>query len=212
MARVIDLTRTIEAKMPVFPGDPEVDFFSHHTHEATGYCVSRFAMGTHTGTHIDVPLHKIASGMPVDEIPLERMMGRAVIADLRDLKKNEEISIKHLEAWENELKDCSILILKTGWSEHFGRDDFFCGFNGISQEAAEWLSRKKLSMVGLESPSVHPVTHQRIHQIFLKSNVLVVETLCNLESVKQTTVQFFALPLKLKGLDGSPIRAFAVEE
>ncbi len=212
MAKIIDLSHEIIHQNPVFPGDPEVRIYPHHTHESIGYCVTRFEMGTHTGTHIDVPLHKLPGGMAVDVVPLEKTMGKACVADLTKLNPHEEIKIEHLAPYEKALQVCSILIIQTNWCTHFGADDFFSGFNGISEEAAHWLVQKKLMMIALESPSVHPVKHERIHEIFLQSGVLVVETLNNVAAIQKSTVDFYAVPLKLKGLDGSPVRAFAIEE
>lgn len=212
MAKVIDLSHTIVDATPVFPGDPEVSFRSHHTHESIGYCVTSVTMGTHTGTHIDVPLHRIPGGRAVDEIPLEKMMGMACVADLTMLKSGEQIVPAHLEPYASYLNDAKILILKTGWCSHFGQHDFFSGFNGISPEAADWIVARKLNMIALESPSVHPEKHMEIHEIFLKNDVLVAESLNNVSAIQKPVVQFFAAPLKLKGLDGSPVRAFAIEE
>jgi kynurenine formamidase len=210
--RIIDLSHTITDANPVFPGDPEVSFRSHHTHDSIGYCVTSVTMGTHTGTHIDVPLHRLAGGAAVDGIPLEKTMGLACVADLTWLGPGEEITPEHLSPFEAALAEANIMLIRTGWSSHFGRDDFFSGFNGLSQEAAEWLVSHKLDMVALESPSVHPEKHLEIHSIFLSNGVLVAESLNNLGAITKPVVRFFAVPLKLEGLDGSPVRAFAIEE
>jgi len=212
MTRIIDLSHTIIDANPVFPGDPEVSFHPHHTHESIGYCVTSVTMGTHTGTHIDVPLHKLPGGAAVDEVSLEKTMGAACVADLTGLKPGEEIMPAHLAPYASYLKDAKILILKTGWCHHFGQDDFFSGFNGISREATEWLVVQNLNMVALESPSVHPEKHMEIHEVFLRNSVLVTESLNNVSAIQKPVVQFFAVPLKLNGLDGSPVRAFAIEE
>lgn len=212
MTRIIDLSQPVVDGNPVFPGDPEVKFHTHHTHESVGYRVTRFEMGTHTGTHIDVPLHKLPDGASVDEIPLSRFMGRAYVVNLTMLEPGTEITAAHLMAHEPEMEGCSVLILKTGWCSHYDREDFFSGFNGISEEAADWIVTNGFGMIALESPSVHPVKHQKIHTIFLKNDVIVVETINHVDTIKEPTVWFCAAPLKLTGLDGSPVRAFAIED
>ena len=212
MTRIIDLSQLVADGNPVFPGDPEVKFHTHHTHESVGYRVTRFEMGTHTGTHLDVPLHKLPGGASVEEIPLSRFMGRAYVVDLTMLAPGAEIKAAHLIACETEMEGCSALILKTGWCSHYGMDDFFSDFNGISEEAASWIVANGFGMIALESPSVHPVKHQEIHTIFLKNDVIVVETISNVDAITKPTVWFCAAPLKLTGLDGSPVRAFAIED
>jgi len=212
MKRIIDLSHDIVHQMPVFPADPAVGILSHHTHKNTGYCVTQVIMGTHTGTHVDVPLHKLAGGESVDEIPLEKFMGRALVIDLGFLEEGEEIALEHIKKYAEDINKCNIVILKTNWSGHFGREDFFSGFNGISEEAAEWLSNQNITMIVLESPSVHPTEHVKIHEYFLKKGIIILEALNNLDIIKGRFVDFYAVPLKLKGLDGSPVRAFAVEE
>lgn len=212
MQRIIDLSHSVTQGTPVFPGDPEVKTYTHHTHESIGYLVTRFEMGTHTGTHVDVPLHRLAGGAAVDEVPLERWMGRALVLDLTALQPGEEIRAEHLAACEGRLDGCGILILKTNWCRHFGMEDFFSEFNGLTEEAVRWLIAHNISLIGLESPSVHPALHLQIHEMLLKNNILVVESLNNVDAITRETVTFFAAPLKLHGLDGSPVRAFAIEE
>lgn len=211
MLKVIDLSQKVTNNNPVFPGDPRVVFKSHHTHEGVGYKVSAVEMGTHTGTHIDVPLHKIPNTQAVDSIPLNKTMGKAYIADFTNLEPKQEITSNDLAEHEEAMGDCEIIIIKTGWSTHYGVEDFFSGFNGLTEDAAQWLVQKSMYMVALESPSVHPIKHAEVHEILLKNGVLVVETICNLDAVSKDIVQFFAAPLKLEGLDGSPVRAFAIE-
>lgn len=212
MPKIIDLSQPVSDGGPVFPGDPEVKFYTHHTHESVGYRVTRFEMGTHTGTHLDVPLHKLPGGASVSEIPLSQFMGRAYVADMTMLEPGEEVAVAHLSAHEAEMAGCTTLILKTGWASRYGQGDFFSGFNGISEAAAKWIVAKGFSLIALESPSVHPVKHQEIHTILLESGVIVVETICNVDAIQKPTVWFCAAPLKLIGLDGSPVRAFVIED
>ncbi len=210
--KIIDLSHKITDNNPVFPGDPQVKFKSHHTHESIGYKVTAIEMGTHTATHIDVPVHKLPDTDTVDKISLSRTMGKAYIADFTGLKSKQEITADNLAKLEDAIGDCKKIIIKTGWASHYGKEDFFSDFNGLTEDAAEWIVSKGIELVGLESPSVHPEKHSEVHEILLKSGVLVVETLCNLEDISKPIVHFFAAPLKLEGLDGSPVRAFAIED
>ena len=74
-----------------------------------------------------------------------------------------------------------------------------------------WLARKKIAMIGLETPGVHPVEWEKVHKILLGAEIVVVEGLAYLDKLKNNSVFFIAAPLKIKGRDGSPIRAMAIE-
>ena len=90
MKRIIDLSHDIFHQMPVFPADPAVGVLKHHDYQ-NGYFVSQVIFGTHTGTHIDVPIHKLKGGKSIDEVPIDAFVGKAYVMDLTSLKPLEEI-------------------------------------------------------------------------------------------------------------------------
>ncbi len=209
--RIIDLSHEITHQMAVFPADPAVGVLRHHNYQ-NGYFVSQVIFGTHTGTHIDVPIHKIKGGKPVDEVPIERFVQKAYVIDLTGLKPLEEITERHIKPFAAKIKEVSAVIIKTGWGAHFGADDFFTSFPGIGEEAAKWFVGNGIKLIGLESPSVNAQKHERIHTLLLENDVYIVESLSGVSEIKKEYVVLYAVPLKFKGLDGSPVRAFAVEE
>ena len=211
MKKFIDLTHCITHQMPVFPADPAVGILTHHNYQ-NGYFVSQIILGTHTGTHIDVPVHKIKGGRTVDEVPVERFVQKAYVMDLAFLKPLEEIKRSHLEKHAEKIRGVNAVIIKTGWGSHFGKEDFFTSFPGISEEAVGWFKERGINLIGLESPSVNAAEHAKIHTLLLQNDIYVVESLADVEKITAEYVEFYAVPLKLKGLDGSPVRAFAVEE
>jgi arylformamidase len=211
MKKIIDLSYDIVHQMPVFPADPAVGILRHHNYQ-NGYMVSQIIMGTHTGTHIDVPIHKIKGGASVDEIPVSRFTAKAYVMDLTFLKPVEEITDKHLNGFTEKIKCAGAVIFKTGWGRHFGKEDFFTSFPGLSERAVAWLADNSIRLIGIESPSVNAIRHQEIHSSLLQNGILVVESLANVSEITKEYVELFAVPLKLKGLDGSPVRAFAVED
>ena len=82
----------------------------------------------------------------------------------------------------------------------------------MSEGGVDWLQQNGIDLVGLESPSVNAVKHAEIHTLLLEHDILIVESLTNVESITSKYADFFAVPLKLHGLDGSPVRAFAIED
>ncbi len=211
MKKIIDLSYPITHQMPVFPADPAVGILRHHNYQ-NGYFVSQIIMGTHTGTHIDVPIHKISGGKPVDEVAIDRFTGRAFVMDLTGLAPLEEIHAETLDRFEADVADVEAVILKTGWGSHFGKEDFFTSFPGLSESGVAWLIAHGIRLIGLETPSVNAIKHQEIHTLLLEKEVAIVESLANVKALDMKYADFFAVPLKLKGLDGSPVRAFAIAE
>ncbi len=211
MSKIIDLSYDITHQMAVFPADPAVGILRHHNYQ-NGYFVSQVIMGTHTGTHIDVPIHKIKGGKSVDEVAIDRFIGKAYVLDATFLKPLKEISYSELDRFQDKLKDVHAVILKTGWGEHFGKDDFFTSFPGISEEAVGWFADNGINLVGLESPSVNAIKHAEIHTLLLERDIYIIESLANVDGITKEYVELFAVPLKFKGLDGSPVRAYAIED
>lgn len=212
MPRIIDLSHPISHAMPVFPGDPEVLFEQIHTAEETGYNVTRICIGTHSGTHIDVPRHCLDDERGTDSVPLDALVGWAEILDLTDIPASAEITAADLHAFANRIKEGSRVLIKTGWSSRFGRDEFFTDFPGVTKDAALWLTARKVKLLGIEQPSVHAKHHLEVHKILLSADMVLIESLANLCKVTQNRVYLIALPLKLTGLDGSPTRVIAVED
>jgi len=211
MKKIIDLTYDLSYQMQVFPGDPVVDVSKHHNYE-NGYLVSQVILGTHTGTHVDAPIHVAKNTKAIDEISIEKYIGRAFVMNVTFLKPLQILTRNDLSRFEDKVKDVSAIILKTGWAKHFGQNDFFLEFPGIGEDAVAWLFDNDITLIGLETPSVHAVKHEMIHFLLLEKEISIVESLANVDQIMSEYVEFFAVPLKLKGLDGSPVRAFAIEE
>jgi len=209
--KIIDLTHVMTHQMAVFPADPAVGILRHHNYQ-NGYLVHQLIFGTHTGTHIDVPIHKIKGGKSTDQVPIDRFIGRTYVLDIKGLAPLDEITVRHLSPFEDKVKDVSSIIIRTGWGSHFGKDDFFTSFPGLSEESVDWLVLNNISLVGLETPSVNAVKHAEIHTLLLQKDIYVVEALACVEEISQEYVDFFAVPLSLKDMDGSPVRAFVIEE
>ena len=112
-------------------------------------------------------------------------------------------------AWPTEASAHRVL-LNTGWADRVKGPAYFKDFPGIEAEAARWLIRRKVVMLGLDLPSVHPKKYKAVHELLFRGGVAVTEGLINLSRLPRGEVFFVGLPLALAGLDGSPIRALAV--
>jgi len=210
MPKYIDLTAEMYNGAPAFPGDPELSISWYCTLDTADFNLSVVSMSTHQGTHIDAPLHMIEGGEPVDRIPLDRLIVRAVRADLTYKKPREEIGIKDLLPYEKHIDaGCSVL-LDTGWAKVYPKPEFFTDHPCITPELAGWFADKGVGIVGMDMPSPAAEDWKSVHTVMLSKGTLIVEGLVNLGKLGSEPFTLFAIPMRLKQCDGSPIRAFAI--
>ena len=210
----LDLTLEISAKLPSFPGSPRPRFISWATNENDGYNLELIFMSSHSGTHIDAPFHFIPNGLKIDKIPLKRLVTNAVLCRIKK-GADQAINKQDIVEFENKhgkLQPNSTLIFTTGWHKNLFKKYYFTKNPGLSISAAKYLVKKKISLVGIDSPSIDLGSDSRFlaHHQLLNNGVLILENLCNLEKISGVRFKLVVLPLKLKGATGSPVRAIAL--
>lgn len=180
-----------------------------NTISVQGYNVLNICMGTHSGTHIDAPLHLIEKANSADEIFPEKFFGNATFIEI--LKgENELISLLELKKFDIEEGD--ILIIRTGWEDNSYKDNYFTNFPYFSVDCADYIISKKIKALGVDIPSVDgPEQNAAFHKKILAEGIPIIEALVNLKQVTGKRMMFSALPLKIKNADGSPVRAIAFE-
>jgi len=211
MAKLIDLTAPMKDGDPTMPMDPKLSISWHCTLDTLGYNLSRIVISTHQGTHIDAPRHFFKNGECIDEIALERLAVRAVKVNLSYKKAHEAIEPADLKPYEKFIDEGCCVLLQTGWEKQFPKMEFFSDFPYVTKKLADWFVAKKVGLVGMDMPTPNGTDWKYVHLKMLGAGVLIVEGLVNMAELPENeTFTFFALPLKLKGRDGSPIRAIAV--
>jgi kynurenine formamidase len=210
--RIIDLSLEIYHSTPVFPQDPHTGFIAHQTIEDTGYNITQIIMSTHVGTHLDAPHHFIAGGRTVDKLDLEKCVGPAMVINMSHKEPKEEIRIKDFAGFEKRIVKDSKVLIRTDWARFFPDKTYFFDSPVITVETARWLGEREIGLLGVEVPSVNAQDYMETHKILLGKEIVIVEALTNLSQLARDEVYFIALPLKLRGLDGSPVRAIAIEE
>lgn len=211
MRRIIDLSHPITDDMPVFPGDPTVRTKIVHTIKESGYNISEICMGTHNGTHVDVQHHVMYTDHAVDSLPLDSMVGWAEVLDMSDIAPKSEITAADLDKFADRVSTGARVLLRTNWSKKIGQSDFFTDFPGLTEGAARWLTSRKVKLLGIEQPSLHPTDDIGVHKALLSYGVVLIETMANLDQLTCDRVYIVALPPNLVGLDGAPIRVIAME-
>jgi len=214
--KILDLTLTISNKIPTFPGSPQPNFIPWEKIKNDGYNLELLFLSSHTGTHLDAPYHFLEKGSKIHEISLKKLVSNAVLIKSRK-KRNEAITktdIQKFEKKHGKIASFSSVIFLTGWQKNLQKKYYFTKNPGLSASAANYLASKKVSLVGIDSPSIDLGTDSKfsVHQIFAKKGILIVENLANLEKIKSSKFHLVVLPLKLKGATGSPVRAIAFVE
>jgi arylformamidase len=210
---IIDLSVSLENGMPVYPGDPSPDFKATRTLEEHGVLVTQMQLGTHTGSHMDAPLHFIEGGNSIDELDLRKLVTEAIALNLSDKEMGSAITVEDLEKFSDKIKEGDGVLLYTGTSKLWGDERILRNFTYIDPLAAEWLVEKKVSIVGIDCLSVekYKADAPETHKTLLSAGIPLIETLSsNLEKIAGESVLLIALPLKIKGRDAAPARVIAL--
>ena len=221
MADLIDLTLTLGSdRISLVPGLVGVETESIQTHETHARSNQKLCLATHVGTHVDAPFHFVDGATTVENMPLEKYAGPAILLDLRSVSKGQEpLTIAEItEAGANpeSLKD-QIVVLFTGWAEAESGGPRFYGHGPyLGTDTAGYLADCGANAVAVDFPiDKHPDTPLStikdfpVHRLLLGQNIPLIENLINLEKLVGKQFELWALPLKLKGGDGAATRAVA---
>jgi arylformamidase len=181
---IIDISRPVGADTPVWPGDPPVTVEPVARIEAGApAAVSRLALGTHTGTHVDPPAHFLPGGATVDQLDLDVLVGPAVVVDGSTAVPT----------------GAGRVLFKTGAADGI-----------VTPEVARQLVEAGIRLVGVDTLSIEPPTDSYpVHRLLLTAGVVIVEGL-DLAAVEPGEYQLVCLPLRITGGDGAPARAVLI--
>ena len=207
--RLVDLTHTISEDMPVYPGDNSPRINGLFNHNFDGFQELELVLSTHSGTHIDVPLHFFKGKDSIASLALNSFFGKAMVINCLELK--DEIPQSLLERNQNRLADTDFVLFNTGCDQWWGNEKYFNNFPVLSEDAAEYLLSFEIKGIGFDTPSADPVTseHFLIHNLILKNNLIIIENLTGLSDLPVEGFYFSCFPLKITNGDGSPVRAVA---
>ena len=206
---LIDLSHPLIHGQPTFAWDPKLSIMPHGTTKTLRYNISHISMSSHQGTHLDAIYHFLDDGKTLDQMPLDWFYGPVRV--LRIPKEaGEELLVEDFTPYEEHLTPGAKVIYETGWHRHFEEDDFYAAFPSLTQEAGRYLASRGIRMLGMDTPTPSRDWYE-IHHILLGDEIVVVESLANLDRVPDTFT-FIGFPLNFKGRDGSPIRAVGLVE
>lgn len=209
ISQVIDLTHTFDERVPGF------EKRTAKTLARDGWNASTLTIYSHAGTHMDAPAHFEVNEQTIDEIPVRECIAEGILVEIEKVEPGMEIRIDHLGTLADQDLEGKALLFKTGWSKHLGDINVFRNhLPRIGRELAKFMVEKGVGIVGVEPPSVADVNNNveltEVHHILLGGNIIIVEGLTNLEQLSGKAFTFMALPLKVGGGDGAPVRAIGM--
>jgi arylformamidase len=205
MDRFHDISLPITRDLVVYPDDPDIRIEPHsRIEDGDDANVTRLALGSHTGTHVDAARHFFPTGQPVDEIPLERLIGIAHVVHIDE----RVTAIGADELREAGVRDMRRVLLRTRNSKLLDRPEFQEEFAYLTEAGATYLVEGGVELVGMDYLSVEAFDAEEpaAHLALLSREVVIVEGL-DLRAVPVGRYELMCLPLRLAGLDGSPVRA-----
>ena len=209
MNKIYDITLTMEESLPVWPGEQGVEIFPQKVYEKDGCNVSYIKVGMHAGTHVDAPIHFTKDGKDTSEVDLTRFFGPAKVFTFDE---TEVLHKSHLEGLP--IEEGNIVLLNMLKNNGLLKEKVFrTDYVYVAPDAATYLLEKKVRAVGVNYFSVascFPTEGPTSHHIFLENGIVIYEGL-NLEGIPAGQYQIVCLPLKIKGGNGSPVRAILYE-
>ena len=234
--RIVDLTHAFDADTIFWP--TELDGFvlepvaAGVTEQGYYYAANRFRTAEHGGTHIDAPLHFAKGRESVDEIPLGRLIGHGIVIDVSlacSTDADYQVSVADLTSWEamyGRIPEQAIVLLHTGYSQHWGDRARYLGtarrgpeavaelhFPGLHPTTARWLvQRREIASIGIDTASIDHGQSQLFesHRILFEQSIPAFENLAHLGRLPPTGFTVVALPMKIRGGSGGPLRAVAI--
>lgn len=206
--KLIDISIPIKTVMPQWPGDakPRITQISS-LQKRDESNVTNVAMGLHTGTHLDAPLHFLKKGGAIDTLPLYMFVGPVYVADVSKAKK---ITAEHVKSLP---KGTARVLFKTTNSNLWKKNvtAFKKDFVGVSASAAAALAKRGIQLVGVDYLSVAAFDEVvAVHEILLKKKVALLEGI-NLSGVKKGKYQLICLPISIPNAEASPCRAVLIQ-
>lgn len=198
---IFDISMALNAQTPEWPGDVPFNYRLSVTQEQSGSVnIGELSTSTHMGTHIDAPFHYDENGLKVEDLPLDIYLTTAQVIDVSGTDK---ITVEHMPEIAEGVE--AVLLHTATWQD---RSKFPSAWPEIDTAIAEWMADNGIRLLGVDVPSVDPQTSKDLpmHHAMNRAERFILEGIV-LDGVPEGVYQLAALPLKITGADGSPVRA-----
>jgi len=232
---LVDLTHNYSSETIYWPTEEGFKLdkqFDGITKNGYYYCAKKFSAPEHGGTHIDAPIHFAENGKTVDQIPLEQLFGKAIVIDVSKValeNRDYQVSVQDFTDWESShglIPDGAIILLYTGYGKYWPDRLKYIGtdkkekealvnlrFPGLDPVAAKWLvENRKINSIGIDTQSIDYGKSEffETHRILCSKNIPFFENVANLDKLPSTGTFVIALPMKIEGGSGAPLRLVAI--
>jgi len=233
--RVVDLTYAFDEKSVYWPTAQQFKLetdFEGITDKGYFYSAYRYSAAEHGGTHLDSPVHFAKGRYTVDELPLQQLMGSAIVIDVTaQCSSNPDylVSVADFENWERRngrIQPGTIVLLRTGFGKFYPDPKKYLGteergaeavaklhFPGLDPAAARWITQNRsIKAIGLDTASIDrgQSTLFESHRTLFEKNIPAFENVANMDQLPAKGFSVIALPMKIKGGSGGPLRIIAV--
>lgn len=206
--KIVDISWPICDATTEYTDKKSISFTQLKTFDKDGVRESSLCMNAHTGTHVDAPSHFLKDGKTIDEIHLDRLMGKAILLDLVTI--GESITQDDLEG--HEINEGDILLLRTANSSYEPTDPFVSDFISLDPSGAQYLAEKKVKAVGIDYLGIERGDPEhRVHKTLMQADIAIIEGL-RLGHVQAGTYFFICLPLAIVGPEAAPARAILLTD
>lgn len=208
--KIHDISLDLNNDTIVYPNNVPISIETHAKMPEASTHLSKIIMGTHSGTHVDAPMHAVVGAPSLDQIPLEIFVGEATVFDMSHRKAGEAVMISDFEE-RGGVKEGQRILVKTSNSER-GFKEFYDDYVYLDGDCADWLTDKKIKLFGIDYLSIKQrgSDDHRPHTSLLEAGIPIIEAV-NLKDISEGTYELYCLPLKFKGVEGGPVRAILIE-
>ena len=231
-SKLVDLTYAFDENTVYWPNAQPFHWEKSSWGKTAGgyfYAAGRYAASEHGGTHLDAPIHFAEGKQTIDDVPLHRLVAPAVVIDISqacdgdadNLLKPQDVT--NFEKTNGRIAPGTIVLVRTGWGRFWPDKKRYLGSNvpgdtanlhfpGIGRPAAELLASRKIAAVGIDTASMDhgPSKDFIAHRIFSEANIYGLENVANLDKVPVRGATIIALPMKINGGSGGPVRILAL--
>jgi D-alanyl-D-alanine dipeptidase/kynurenine formamidase len=232
-ARIVDLTHPFDVETLYWPSAPHgfalVELARGRTAGGFFYAANAFSAPEHGGTHLDAPIHFAEGHWTADAIPVDRLIGPGVVVDVRDAVAKDEdyrltvADVRRFEARHGTIPAGAIVLLRTGWDARWPNRGLYFGddepgrttklhFPSYGRDAVGLLVERRVAAIGVDTASIDhgPSQDFPVHRVASAANVLGLENLAGLDALPETGAWIVALPMKIGGGSGAPLRIVAL--
>ena len=220
--QIVDLSHRLLRRKEVFPYDANCTADSRLKPD-NWYIESVATLGSHAGTHVEVPYHHDIVGDDCLKFPIDCLIGECTVIDCRGKEPGEEITLEDVKKVEGRIQDGDIVFLYTGYDAYW-RQENWQPYPPLSLEALQWLLQYHPKVIGTDASGVeltdgydekgrmHELYGEPVHVTCFKHGIAIVESLTNLGAILDERTTVFILALPMQRMDASPCRIVAIRE